>query len=244
MTALPRSVVARTAICLALVAGSVDATALAATGRFASHMTGTVTHVTTNLVSGRTGVAGLGLSVLASFLCGAIVCGAILAALPQQAVDTVLPALVGLEAVLILAGGLALASDPQADAPAVIGIGLLAFAMGLQNTVSVRLLAGYPRTTHLTSAITDLGSEIGVRLGRAIGRATPAPAAASHADTLQNATRVIAAFVAGGVFATAGFEKLGRAGSPCAAVLPGITAWLLWSVRPRPPALHLDRDLA
>lgn len=234
MTALSRPVVASLGVCLAFVAGSVDATGLAAVGRFTSHMTGTTTHVMTDLVAARARLAGLGLSVLASFLCGTILCGAILASRPKPVVMTTLAIVIGIEAIGIGIGGIVL-QDPATARWAPLAIGLFAFAMGMQNATSSHLLAPYRRTTHMTSTLTDLGSEIGVRLRAALGRTVAEPLAAPDADILSNSTLVFVGFCIGGIVGAANVATTGVVTAPVLAVVPALAASLLgWFGRHAP----------
>ena len=227
MTGLPRPVAAGLGIGLAFIAGSVDATGLAAVGRFSSHMTGTTTHLMADLVATRFGLAGLGLSSLGCFLCGAVLCGAVLASRPTRVLVGTVAIVLGVEACAILAGGLAMLDRFPPTSSAALAIGLFAFAMGMQNATSSHLLAPYRRTTHLTSSLTDLGSELGVQLRAALGRTVSAPSATPAPDVLFSSAAVIVGFCLGAAAAGIGFASIGSAMAPTLAAAPALTAVLV-----------------
>lgn len=227
MTVLSRPMAASTGVCLAFVAGSVDATGLAAIGRVSSHLTGTTTHLMVDLIAARAGIAGAGLSVLASFVCGAFCCGAILASRPMRAATRTLAFVIGIEACVIVVGGLAMMVRTAPALSASVAIGLFACAMGVRNATSSHLLAPYRRTSHLTSSFTDLGSEIGVRLRAALGRAVAEPSAAPEPDILSSSALVIAGFSVGAVTGAIGVATIGFSIAPALALVPALAAiWI------------------
>ena len=145
---------------LAAVAGSVDAIALASTGHFASHMSGTTSASVRAAFQQQIHSLLLLVAVLAAFVAGAAIAGSALARCELPASPLRLRSLLTAEWGLI--GGAAALwrlADPAAR-PFVV-IPALAAAMGLQNTLSRRGLYKGMRTTHVTGALSDFGAGVG-----------------------------------------------------------------------------------
>jgi uncharacterized membrane protein YoaK (UPF0700 family) len=147
---------------LAFVAGAVNAGGFAAVQRYTSHMTGVVAAAADHLADGAFVLAGAGAAALAAFVAGAA-CSAVMVNFGRRhRLRSVFAAPLLLEAVLLLAFGLAGARLATAASLAVPGIVLLlCFIMGLQNALVTKLSHGEIRTTHVTGVITDIGIELG-----------------------------------------------------------------------------------
>lgn len=223
-----KRVAATLGVCLAIVAGSVDAASLAMTGRFSSHMSGTTTHTMNRLVHGEGLLVFLGISALVPFLCGAALCGAILGSRREESLPGTLALVVSAETVLIAAGGLVMAFG-RGSVPEGVTVAFFAASMGLQNTTSTNLLKPYARTTHVTSALTDFGSELGLHLRGLLTEPVSDALDKPELDTFVSAGAVIVSFAAGGALGTAGFVWTGAWDGLCVTVLPALAAAVLWA---------------
>lgn len=213
------------ATCLSVVAGSVDAIALAETGRFVSHMTGTTTHTASRLSDGSMLLVLLGALAIAAFLAGAGATGVVITAPGRRHEhSSKIAGLVATEAIIIGAAGLTMALLAKGTWTGMLTVAFFAFAMGLQNATTTYLLKPFERTTHVTSNMTDLGSEIGMRLRGLVGLPTSEVLAAPDGDTMASAAVCIVGFAVGGVAGAAVAHGLGNWSGLCAAILPVLVA--------------------
>ncbi len=218
---------------LCVTAGVVDSLALLRAGHYASHVTGTTTHGIAGVFEGDLSTGGMALLVVAAFAAGSAACGIVLTAPRSRNPARSAAGLVAVETVVIaVAGGILLAWPGGPGVPACVA--MLGFAMGLQNATSTYLLKPWQRTTHITSNLTDLGSEIGMRLRRWAGRPSGEMLAAPDGDTLGSAAGAVLGFAAGAVAGCSLARMLGDAGVLAACVIPAFVALRLASDRPHP----------
>jgi uncharacterized membrane protein YoaK (UPF0700 family) len=129
------------------------------TGTSVSHLTGDITKITINLARWSPSMLpDLGRVVIAAacFLLGAVLGGAVI---HHPTLDISRPygrTITGIGLILITASFLVI-SYPA------LGIGLAAFACGLQNSLATHYRGIVLRTTHLTGMVTDLGVTLGMR---------------------------------------------------------------------------------
>jgi len=206
---------------LAFVAGAMNAGGFLAVHRYTSHMTGLVASLADGLATGALDIAATCLSALAAFLAGAA-CSAILVNFGRRRLlRSVFAAPLLLEALLLLAFGLAgarLADTWPLFVP--VGVLLLCFIMGLQNALVTKLSYGEMRTTHVTGIVTDIGIELGKMLYWS-GPAAPGrmPVRADRAR-LVGLTSLAAAFTFGAVAGALAFRHAGYLATvPLAAML-------------------------
>ncbi len=196
-------------VTLAFSAGAVNAAALAACQRFVSHVTGTVTRVGADY-----GSAYLLLdyaAVLAAFVVGAM---SSFWMLDGRRLRGKAP-LVGLPLVLVAALLVAVAVLGRLDAFGPFGktvetpgdfvmLGLLAFAMGLQNASVASTSGMIVRTTHMTGPLTDLS----IALGAYLSSAAPAELRRrARAGIVLRGSKILA-FIAGALVATLAASRL------------------------------------
>lgn len=123
------------ALMLAMMAGGVDAIGLAAAGCSSSHMTGTTTHSLAEGVDGHILLALLGMLAILCFILGAIGAGVVVnCAGPRRSAAT-LPLLIGLETILVLAGGGVMALLPAEPWDDMTVIGCFAAAASYRETM-------------------------------------------------------------------------------------------------------------
>jgi uncharacterized membrane protein YoaK (UPF0700 family) len=203
---------------LAFGAGLVDVSGYIALRQFTSHMTG----ITATLAAGlgtntMTLLAKSGL-VLSSFLCGAAVCSIMvnLSRRRERESQFALPML--LEALLLYGVGLSV----HRPISGMVILGILAFAMGLQNAIITKISDAEIRTTHVTGMVTDIGIELGRALYWNRNRRTE-PVRARR-QTLGTLIVLVLAFFLGGVAAAMVFPRYGFADLlPLAILLSALT---------------------
>lgn len=193
------------ATALTFVAGSVDALILAATGRFASHMSGTTSGLARDLMREPFGFGMAAAGALLAFALGACVAGWLLADPAEDARRRHLPLLLAIEAVSLMAAGL-LGRQSLGGPPLMLAIAV--FAMGCQNATSSIGLGDRMRTTHVTGTLTDLGAAAGqlLRMGASASRHQ------SRLTMLRRSTARFAAFLLGGMSGGLAFLGTGPLG--------------------------------
>jgi uncharacterized membrane protein YoaK (UPF0700 family) len=220
------------AVVLTAGAGVVDATGLAGVGHYSSHMTGTTTHSIVGSVGGNLPLLGFGMLAVACFFGGAIGVGVVLTHPSARKQSATLAVLIGVETVLVLAGGVAMALLPAGSWSVMAVIAGFAAAMGVQNAASTYLLTPYERTTHVTSNMTDFGCELGMRLRGWAGLSIGDGVASPDQETLVSAALPIIGFAAGALAGALLHLVAGSWSGIVAAAPPAVaTLWLLAAAR-------------
>ncbi|WP_236638032.1 YoaK family protein [Mangrovicoccus ximenensis] len=168
--------------------------------QYASHMTGHLSQVAGALAGRDFRLVALSLAVLALFVSGAALASAMIARgnFPRARGTYCAPlALQGL-----LLGCLGFADAVPQAWQGWAGLGLLAFAMGLQNATITRISGARIRTTHATGLLTDMGIEIGRGL---FGRGADGYDRARLVLFVQ----LVACFVLGGIAGVHGQQDMG-----------------------------------
>lgn len=196
-------------VCLAFVAGAVNAGGFLLVGQYTSHMSGILSAVADSLALGAFALAAAGVVAILSFLFGAATSAVLINwgrrnpghhpyALPLR-----------LEAALLLLLGLV--GGMLRLGPAVaMAVPLLCFLMGLQNAAITKISGARVRTTHMTGVVTDLGIELGKlfywnrRLSEPGGHVVRADRA-----KLGLLASILSAFVLGGLIGALAFSRLG-----------------------------------
>ncbi len=194
---------------LAFSAGAVNAAALAACQRFVSHITGTVTRVGADyaslylLLDYTAVLLAFALGAMSSFwmLDGCRLRGkAPIVGLPLALVAALL-ALVGLLGRLGAFGPFGKTVETPGD---FVMLGLLAFAMGLQNASVASTSGMIVRTTHMTGPLTDLSLALGAYLSRA---ASPELRERARLGIVLRGSKILA-FIAGALVASVAATRL------------------------------------
>lgn len=94
----------------------------------------------------------------------------------------------------------------------------MAFAMGLQNATSSRLLGPTIRTTHVTGTLTDHGDALGALARRGLGRR------AALTDVAVRKGLLFCAFAGGGALGGGGYVWVGSYSLFASAALLGLAA--------------------
>lgn len=148
------------AIALSCVAGLVNAAGFFAVGAYTSHVTGNLSHAGEAYAYGEKSVAIATFALVAFFIAGAATASAMVEGAKRRRRARYATTLV-LEAILL--GAFTLGSVTM-SAPGFIAhtalVGILCFAMGMQNALVTRISGAVIRTTHMTGIATDLGIEL------------------------------------------------------------------------------------
>jgi uncharacterized membrane protein YoaK (UPF0700 family) len=151
------------ALGLAAIAGFINALTVAGALHIGTtHMTGLTTRLSVDVVhdAARATIA-LDLGLLASFVLGAAISGAILDS-TQFRLGRRYGVLLLIEAAVLTTSWLA----SGAGAPLALTLAPLAAAAGLQNSMATQYSRAIVRTTHVTGVLTDLGIAIGKWVAR------------------------------------------------------------------------------
>ncbi|MFC4166803.1 YoaK family protein [Teichococcus aestuarii] len=202
-------------LCLAAVAGAVNAGGFLLAGAYTSHMSGIVSAMADHLVLGAVPVVLAGLLALLAFTGGAMASAMLINHGRRRGRPNPYLAPLRLEAGLLLAGGGAgwlVAQRSGGLPPAALATPLLCFLMGLQNATITKISGARMRTTHVTGIVTDIGVELGRllywnRAGTLEGR----PFVRADRAKLRLLLGLLGGFFLGGVAGAAGFLVLGFA---------------------------------
>lgn len=197
----------RLACTLAAVAGAVNTAAFHAVGFFSANMTGNVS-VLSDHASRAEWVLGLFyLSIIVVFILGAAASTLLINAGRRRQIPGIYAVAVLLEALLMIALGLAELALPGAQRGALLILGL-AFLMGLQNAVVTQISDARVRTTHVSGMSTDIGIGLSMLLDIA-RRREPAHDAPVHLAKLRLHTQTVLSFLAGGVAGVLAYQRIG-----------------------------------
>ncbi|RMH28154.1 MAG: DUF1275 domain-containing protein [Planctomycetota bacterium] len=205
---------------LAAVAGYVNTLVLALGAPPVTHLTGTISRLSSDLGNGDFADARFVAGLAVAFVVGAVLSGVIIGSSTLR-----LGRRYGL-AILLESALLALAvATIERSLPA--GAMLAASAAGLQNAMASSYRSLIIRTTHVTGLLTDIGFQIGQLLGG--HRIEPWRFALLG--------MLLSAFVTGGVLGAIAFLNLGSEGLwiPTAALAIGGGGYFIWRLRSLKP---------
>ncbi|MER5171479.1 YoaK family protein [Thioclava sp. GXIMD2076] len=191
-------------IVLALISGSLNAGAFLMMSQYASHMTGHLSQMAGSLVAHNMRLVLLSFCVLVLFVSGAALASAMIARGFTRHSRLTYYAPLALQALLmaVLSSAEILPQPWEGH----VGLGLLAFIMGLQNATITRISGARIRTTHATGLLTDMGIEIGRGL---YGRGRESCEDGFDRARLMLFVQLVAAFVLGGIAGGLGHGAFG-----------------------------------
>lgn len=140
---------------LATIAGYVNAVMLGMLNVPVSHMSGAVSHLSMDVVMGNGRGVGQGTAIVAAFITGAAISGAVIGGRRLRIGRAYGLVLIGEGLVLLTAGEMAMRGWISAASITA------ALACGLQNAMASSFHGQVVRTTHVTGIVTDLGAMIG-----------------------------------------------------------------------------------
>ncbi|WP_103933316.1 YoaK family protein [Bryocella elongata] len=195
----------RLAAMLAFAAGLVDVSGFLGLKQFTSHMTGITAELAAGLGTDQPGLLERSAVIFMSFLAGAAVCALLVNFSRRRERESLFALPLFLEAVLLAAVGVLVHGMTHGF----LLLGVLAFAMGLQNAIITKISDAEIRTTHVTGMVTD----IGIELGRALymSRNPAHEPIHVHRDRLGTLVLLVGAFFAGGLVAALVFPRFGFA---------------------------------
>lgn len=200
-------------LCLALIAGAINAGGFLAVGQYTSHMTGMLSVLADTLVLSHITFAGTAAIGIACFLAGSALAAVLvnwgIRHRPHQQYALPLCA----EGLLITFFGLYGIMLPTSWQVPLCGVMLLCALMGLQNATIGLITNTRIRTTHVTGMLTDIGTELGHAAYRYLPRRRTTQAPLPHVDTqrLASLTVLVGCFFLGGVFGAVLFQIVGTA---------------------------------
>ena len=216
---------------LAFVAGAANAGGFLATHQYTSHMSGIVSTVADNIALTRIAVIAAGVSAVAAFVAGAMVCAIVINWGGRSNLQSKYALPLGLEAVLLTIFGMRgndLEHHEILSIP--VTVALLCFVMGLQNAMITKVSKAEIRTTHVTGMITDIGIELGklvyVNWSKSEHAVQPVVADRTKIGVL---TTLVLSFFVGGVSGAFGFRQIGfQFAFPLASMLLVAAAIPIW----------------
>jgi uncharacterized membrane protein YoaK (UPF0700 family) len=192
----------RLAAMLAFAAGLVDVSGYLGLKQFTSHMTGITATLAAAVGTDAPVLLAHTAVILVSFLGGAAVCALLVNFSRRRERESLFALPLFLEALVLGAVGLT-----RGHSHVLPLLGVLAFAMGLQNAIITKISDAEIRTTHVTGMVTD----IGIELGRALylSRNPSHEPVRAHRERLGMLVLLVGAFVAGGLLGAVTFPRFG-----------------------------------
>ena len=195
------------ALCMTTSAGLLNAMALGAFGFFPAHMSGNVSQISTDLSEMDTWHLKIFLAMITAFVTGSILARVSVITGIRNGLRTIF------SCILLLEGGvLALTAlfemyffSPDNNSKIVL---LLAFLMGIHNSVSTQLSNGRIRATHITGTLTDAGVSIS-SVFAALLRRDPSKDIRAFKQQLNTHLITIFSFLCGGISGLLFFRALG-----------------------------------
>lgn len=192
----------RLAVTLSWIAGYTNILTVLTCAQVTSHMSGVASELGRDVAQGRWGLALYAGLLLAVFMLGAALSGAMTEFGRIRGWQSIYIWPIAVEAGLLAAFALLVeyhdAREPENGARLIAMTLLPAMAMGLQNATITRISGGIVRTTHVTGVITDLGLElaqIGVRT--AMHKREAPRVHRHHVARLALLASIVAAFIVG-----------------------------------------------
>lgn len=211
-------------ITLCFVAGATNAGGFLAVGQYTSHMTGMLSSVADNLVTGNTYLALAALSSLLAFLGGAMTSAWMVNWGLRRQLQSAYGRPLLLEAALLLVFGLFGSGINHFGVLFVpMTVLILCFIMGLQNAVITKISRAEIRTTHVTGLVTDLGIELGKLFY--INRLTRDTLVCANRQKLGLLAKLTGSFFMGGLVGAVGFKEIGFITTVPLAILLILLVW-------------------
>ncbi|MGI4802967.1 MAG: YoaK family protein [Janthinobacterium lividum] len=192
---------------LAGMAGALNTAGFYAVGLYSSNMTGNVSALADHLGVRDLAVAALYLTLVATFVSGAIVSTLLINVGRRRRLAGIYAVSLLLEALLLAALGCADLWVSEVQRGPALAFGL-SFLMGLQNAVVTRISNARVRTTHVTGMVTDIGIELGNLIDLA-GRRGHEEEVVFNKDNLRLHSQTVASFLVGGIVGVVVYKAIG-----------------------------------
>lgn len=193
----------RLAVLLSFAAGVVDVSGYLRLHQFTSHMTGITASLAARFDAASHLAVYQSLVVLFSFIWGAAVCALLVNFSRRRNLESQFALPLLLEAISLAVVPLTVHEVwmmPKAT------LGILAFAMGLQNAIITKISDAEIRTTHVTGMVTDIGIELGRALYWNRGRSDEP--VRLHRERFTTLVLLVFSFFTGGASAAVSFPHL------------------------------------
>lgn len=195
---------------LAFVAGAVNAGGFLAVHRYTSHVSGAVSMAADELTLGSK-VAGLAaLSIVACFAAGAFCASMLISFGRRHRFRSHYALSLVIEATLLMVFGMMgyqLQHVQHFYLP--VTVVLLAFIMGMHNSVVTTISAAEVRTTHMTGIVTDIGLELGRLLYFNRDRNRKMKVILANRNKLKLHGLILVSFFGGGLVGALSFKHIG-----------------------------------
>lgn len=192
----------RLAAMLAFAAGMVDVSGYLGLKQFTSHMTGITATLAAAAGTDAPALLAHTAVIFLSFLSGAVVCALLVNFSRRRQRESLFALPLFLEALLLGAVGVT-----RSQTHVLPLLGVLAFAMGLQNAIITKISDAEIRTTHLTGMVTDIGIELGRALY--VNRNPAHEPVRARRDRLGMLVLLVGAFFTGGLLGAVTFPRFG-----------------------------------
>ena len=217
---------------MAFNAGAINAGGFLVLRMYTSHMTGFMSMLADNLVSGEVTLVLAAVGALLAFISGAAVSAMLVSWARNMHLRSIYALPLLLVAALVLVFGLVGAVTMRwATVFAVpVTVLLLSFTMGVQNATLTKMSQATIRTTHMTGVVTDLGIELGKMLfWNRTGQQGPNKVQANWAH-VRLFSGLLGMFLAGGIAGALGFQHWGFVCViPLALLLMAVSLPPLWA---------------
>jgi len=149
---------------LAFVAGGVNSAGYLAFGYFSANMTGNVSLISDHISTRQFAIALAFMAIVAMFILGALAASSFIQIGKARGLRNIYALTLLAEAALLMGVGVAAYGSARPVSGLTI-VGLLSFAMGIQNAASTRISLSRVRTTHVSGIATDIGVGLAMLLG-------------------------------------------------------------------------------
>ena len=195
---------------LAFVAGAVNAGGFMAVKTYTSHVSGAISRAADELAIGNRTLALGAISTVGCFAAGAFFTSMLISFGRRHRFRSHYALSLTLEAGLMVALGVMGQELHQMRRFALpLTVVLMAFIMGMHNSVVTTISSAEVRTTHMTGIATDIGLELGRLLYFNRDRNRRMKEVRANRDRLKLHTLILAAFFGGGLAGAVGFQHLG-----------------------------------
>lgn len=195
---------------LAFIAGAVNAGGFMAVKTYTSHVSGAISRAADELAIGNRTLALGAISTVGCFAAGAFFTSMLISFGRRHRFRSHYALSLAIEAGLLVVLGMTSLELHQMHRFALpLTVVLLAFIMGMHNSVVTTISSAEVRTTHMTGIATDIGLELGRLFYFNRDRGRRMKEVRANRDRLKLHSLILAAFFGGGLIGAMGFQHLG-----------------------------------
>lgn len=195
---------------LAFVAGAVNAGGFLAVHAYTSHVSGAISRAADEMALGNKGLAIAAISSVACFAAGAFFSSLLISFGRRHRFRSHYALSLALEAGLLLVFGFMGYQLQYLQKFALpLTVVLLAFIMGMHNSVVTTISSAEVRTTHMTGIVTDIGLELGRLFYYNRDKNRKTKLILANKDRLVLHSLILASFFGGGLVGALSFKHIG-----------------------------------